>query len=163
MACGDGGWPAVLGESECLAMDDSLPRCQSLVKSCYDYESVWTCLPAGIYCNSALIKPYYGTGQNPYDVRIPCGRSSLCYEHMDWIADWLNKPEVQGSLGVEVHDYANCRTSVNSNFLFHGDWAKPYHRVVPGILEEIPVLIYAVSTCLLQCYLKANWAIYFSS
>jgi cathepsin A (carboxypeptidase C) len=24
-----------------------------------------------------------------------------------------------------------------------GDWMKPFHRVVPGILEQIPVLIYA--------------------
>lgn len=146
MACGDGGWPAVLGESQCQSMDDALPRCQSLIRSCYNYDSVWTCLPASIYCNRQILTPYYQTGQNPYDVRSKCTGNSLCYEQLDWISDWLNKPEVQDSLGVEVDGYDNCKSDVNQNFLFNGDWTKPFHLAVPGILEEIPVLIYAVST-----------------
>jgi cathepsin A (carboxypeptidase C) len=52
MACGDGGWPAVLDESQCQSMDNSLPRCQSLIESCYNSESVWSCVPASIYCNT---------------------------------------------------------------------------------------------------------------
>ncbi len=54
MACGDGGWPAVLDDSECTSMDNSLPRCQSLIESCYNSESVWSCVPASIYCNNAV-------------------------------------------------------------------------------------------------------------
>lgn len=146
MACGDGGWPGVLSESQCQTMDDALPRCQSLVKSCYEYESVWTCLPATVYCNRALITPYYETGQNPYDIRTKCTGNSLCYEQLTWISDWLNQKEVQHHLGAEVDSYDNCNTAINQNFLFHGDWTKPFHHAVPGILEEIPVLIYAVST-----------------
>lgn len=145
MACGDGGWPAVLDEGQCQSMDDALPRCQALVRGCYKYENLWTCLPAAIYCNNALIMPYYRTGQNPYDVRVPCGKHSLCYEELDLISGWLNKREVQDCLGAEVHSYDNCNQKVNIDFQLHGDWAKPIHHVVPSILEEIPALIYAVS------------------
>ena len=34
----------------------------------------------------------------------------------------------------------------NRNFLFQGDWMQPYHRLVPGILEKMPILVYAVGS-----------------
>ena len=144
MACGEGGWPAVLDESECQSMDNALPRCQSLIENCYESESVWSCVPASIYCNNAMIGPYQRTGQNVYDVRGKCEDSSnLCYSELGYITKWLNKPEVQASLGVEVDTYDSCNFDINRNFLFQGDWMKPFHRLVPGIIEQIPVLIYA--------------------
>ncbi|KFZ13471.1 hypothetical protein V501_03688 [Pseudogymnoascus sp. VKM F-4519 (FW-2642)] len=147
MACGDGGWPAVLGESDCKAMDDSLARCQSLIESCYQSESVWSCVPASIYCNNAMMGPYQRTGQNVYDVRSKCEDSSnLCYSALGWISEFLNKKEVQAELGVEVSSYDSCNFDINRNFLFQGDWMKPFHRLVPSILEQIPVLIYAGDT-----------------
>ncbi|GAB7361885.1 hypothetical protein MBLNU230_g1923t1 [Neophaeotheca triangularis] len=143
MACGDGGWPAVLSESECTAMDNSLPRCESLIESCYNSESAWTCVPASIYCNNAMIGPYQKTGQNPYDVREKCKGSDLCYDEIDWIQQYLNKDNVMKALGAEVDSYDSCNFDINRNFLFQGDWMKPFHRLVPGILEQIPVLVYA--------------------
>ena len=143
MACGDGGWPAVLSESECQAMDNALPRCQSLITNCYDSESVWSCVPASIYCNNAIIGPYQRTGQNPYDVRRKCKGSNLCYDELDWIQEYLNRDDVMEALGAEVDSYDSCNFDINRNFLFAGDWMKPFHRLVPGILEKIPVLIYA--------------------
>ncbi|WPH03359.1 Carboxypeptidase Y [Acrodontium crateriforme] len=143
MACGDGGWPAVLSESECQSMDNALPRCQSLIQSCYNSESVWSCVPASIYCNNAIIGPYQRTGQNPYDVRVKCEGSSLCYNELDWISEYLNRAEVKEALGAEVSNYDSCNMDINRNFLFQGDWMQPFHRLVPGILKEIPVLIYA--------------------
>ena len=145
MACGDGGWPAVLDESQCRAMDNALPRCLGLIESCYRSESVWSCVPAAIYCNNAIIGPYQRTGANPYDVRRPCGDNPLCYEDLDWISDYLNRADVQDALGVEVHSYDSCNFDINRNFLFQGDWMLPIQRAVPGILEEIPILVYAVS------------------
>ncbi len=62
-ACGEGGYPAVLSESECKSMDSALPRCESMVKSCYDSGSVWSCVPAAIYCNNALLAPYQRTAR----------------------------------------------------------------------------------------------------
>jgi len=143
MACGDGGWPAVLDESACRSMDNALPRCLSLIENCYSSESVWSCVPASIYCNNAMIGPYQRTGQNVYDVRKPCGSNSLCYDELDWIQGFLNKKEVMKAVGAEVSNYESCNFDINRNFLLGGDWMKPFHRVVPGILKEIPVLIYA--------------------
>ncbi|PHH63583.1 hypothetical protein CDD81_5675 [Ophiocordyceps australis] len=144
MACGEGGYPAVLDQGSCQSMDNALPRCQSLVEGCYNSESVWTCVPAAIYCNNALLLPYQRTGQNVYDVRSKCEDSSnLCYSALGWISAWLNKPEVISALGAEVDSYDSCNMDINRNFLFHGDWMMPYYRKVPGILEELPMLIYA--------------------
>lgn len=143
MACGEGGWPAVLDPGACQAMDNAYPRCASLIENCYNSESVWSCVPASIYCNNAMIGPYQRTGQNVYDVRRPCGSNDLCYEEIDWISSYLNKKEVMKAVGAEVNSYDSCNFDINRNFLLQGDWMKPYHRVVPGILEQIPVLVYA--------------------
>jgi len=143
MACGEGGWPAVLDESSCQAMDNAYPRCASLIENCYKSESVWSCVPASIYCNNAMIGPYQRTGQNVYDVRRPCGDNQLCYDEIDYISTFLNKKEVMKAVGAEVSSYDSCNFDINRNFLLQGDWMKPYHRVVPGLLEEIPVLVYA--------------------
>lgn len=146
MACGEGGYPAVLDETECRSMDNALPRCLNLIQGCYSTESVWMCVPAAIYCNNAILVPYQRTGQNVYDVRSPCkDPENLCYTELGWITTYLNKPEVQAELGVETRGYESCNTDVNRNFLLHGDWMLPIQRVVPGILEEIPILVYAVS------------------
>ncbi|KAK4575048.1 hypothetical protein LTR86_000900 [Recurvomyces mirabilis] len=143
MACGDGGWPAVLSPQECTSMDNALPRCQSLIQNCYNSESVWSCVPASIYCNNAMIGPYQRTGQNVYDVRKKCGGNSLCYDELDWIQEYLNRKEVMEALGAEVDKYDSCNFDINRNFLFQGDWMQPFHRLVPGILKEIPILVYA--------------------
>jgi len=90
-----------------------------------------------------MIGPYQRTGQNVYDVRGKCEGGSLCYNDLEWITSYLNKAEVQEALGAEVSSYESCNFDINRNFLFQGDWMKPFHRLVPGILEKIPVLIYA--------------------
>jgi cathepsin A (carboxypeptidase C) len=144
MACGEGGWPAVLDAGECQAMENALPRCQSLIENCYKSESVWSCVPASIYCNNALIGPYQRTGQNVYDVRGKCEDSSnLCYSALGWISEYLNQKDVIDAVGAEVSSYDSCNFDINRNFLFQGDWMQPFHRLVPSILEQIPVLIYA--------------------
>lgn len=144
MACGDGGWPAVLDDASCQSMDSAYPRCAQLIQGCYDSESVWRCVPASIYCNNALIGPYQRTGQNVYDVRGKCKDSSnLCYSELGWISEYLNKKDVQKELGAEVSNYDSCNFDINRNFLFQGDWMQPFHRLVPDLLDQIPVLIYA--------------------
>ena len=144
MACGEGGYPAVLDESTCQSMDNALPRCQSMIEACYNTESAWLCVPASIYCNNALIGPYQRTGLNPYDIRGQCEDSSnLCYKGMGYVSEYLNKAETREAVGAEVDGYESCNFDINRNFVLHGDWMKPYHRLVPDLLEQIPVLIYA--------------------
>ncbi|EPS41995.1 hypothetical protein H072_4030 [Dactylellina haptotyla CBS 200.50] len=144
MACGKGGYPAVLSESQCKSMKDSYPRCASMIENCYNSESSWTCVPASIYCNNVMMGPYQRTGTNVYDIRGPCKDSSnLCYPDLGWISRFLNQKSVIDALGSEVDSYDSCNFDINRNFLFAGDWMKPYHRLVPDLLKQIPVLIYA--------------------
>lgn len=144
MACGEGGYDSVLSESQCQSMDNALPRCQSMIKSCYDSKGFFSCVPASIYCNNQILGTYQQSGRNPYDVRIDCEGGSLCYPGLSNIDSYLNKQDVMEALGVEtVGSYESCNFDINRNFLFNGDWMQPFHLLVPGILEQIPVLIYA--------------------
>lgn len=144
MACGQGGSDAVLEPDQCQVMNDSLPRCLSLIQACYETNSIWSCVPASIYCNNGQMGPYQRTGRNVYDVREMCGESSLCYDDLQYIDDYLNLPEVKAKLGVEVDKFESCNFDINRNFLLAGDWMKPYHKAVIDLLEaDIPVLIYA--------------------
>lgn len=147
MACGEGGQKAVLSEDQCQSMDNALPRCQSLINNCYDSGSVWSCVPATIYCNNAMLGPYQRTGKNVYDIRGECEDSgNLCYSALGWISEFLNQQDVLDALGVEVSGYEGCNFDINRNFMFAGDWMQPYHQLVPSILEKLPVLIYAGDT-----------------
>lgn len=144
MACGKGGADAVLNEEECQNMHSTQGRCLSLIESCYESESIWSCVPASVYCNNAQIGPYQRTGRNVYDIREDCEGGSLCYTGLDYIDKYLNKPEVKEALGAEVETYESCNFDINRNFLFAGDWMKPYHKAVTKLLEaDLPVLIYA--------------------
>lgn len=143
MACGRGGEPAVLPEEQCSAMNDTLGRCLNLIESCYESESVWTCVPASIYCNNAQLAPFQRTGKNVYDVRKEC-EGQLCYSDMEYIDTYLNQDYVQEAIGAEVDHFESCNFDINRNFLFNGDWMKPYHRAVTDLLEKgLPILVYA--------------------
>ena len=121
MACGEGGYDAVLSESECQSMDNALPRCQSMISQCYESKSWFSCVPASIYCNNNILGTYQRSGQNPYDVRIPCEGGSLCYPGLGNIDKYLNKKDVMEALGVETVDsYDSCNFDINRNFLFKG-------------------------------------------
>ena len=143
MACGEGGYPAVLDEASCQSMDNALPRCQSLISSCYSSGSAWVCVPASLYCNSAMIQPFQRTGRNVYDVRMDCEGNDLCYDALTYISSWLNKPETIAAVGAEVDSFESCNFDINRSFQMAGDWMQPIHELIPGLLEKIPVLIYA--------------------
>jgi cathepsin A (carboxypeptidase C) len=145
MACTkESGYKPVLDEAECEGMLANLPRCLSFIESCYESQSVFSCVPASIYCNNGQIGPYQKTGRNVYDVRKMCEGSSLCYKGLEYIDKYLNQDIVKEKLGAEVDTYESCNFDVNRNFMFAGDWMKPYHKNVINLLEQdLPVLIYA--------------------
>lgn len=143
MACGDGGYPAVLSSSTCQKMKNAIPACQQAIQKCYDSQSDSTCRSASQACRN-VESPYFSTGLNPYDVRKQCeGNNGLCYTGMDYVQQYLNQDSVKNALGVEVNSFDNCNNDVNSNFHGTGDDMKPLHRNIPGVLAKIPVLIYA--------------------
>jgi carboxypeptidase C (cathepsin A) len=43
--------------AECTALRNKIPTCQRLIKSCYNFNSRFTCVPAGLYCNGQLYGP----------------------------------------------------------------------------------------------------------
>jgi cathepsin A (carboxypeptidase C) len=91
-----------------------------------------------------MIQPFQSTGLNIYDIRKTCDESNpLCYDILNDIEVYLNKPEIQTILGVDV-EYEGCKRDINMNFLLAGDWMRPYVNYVSRILESgIKVLIYA--------------------
>jgi cathepsin A (carboxypeptidase C) len=42
---------------QCMALRSKVPTCQRLIKSCYDFGSRLTCVPAALYCWSQLFGP----------------------------------------------------------------------------------------------------------
>lgn len=145
MACSyKNGYKPVLDEEACTSMNDTLPRCLSLIKSCYNTKSLFSCVPASIYCNNAQMGPYQKTGKNVYDIRKMCTDNDLCYDGLSYIDDYLNLEEVKEKVGAEVDTYQSCNMDINRNFLFAGDWMKPFQEYILDVLKnDIPILIYA--------------------
>ncbi|AET40377.1 carboxypeptidase C PRC1 Ecym_5642 [Eremothecium cymbalariae DBVPG len=143
MACGRGDAPAVLNDEECSTMNNTLPRCLNLIRTCYSLQNVWSCVPASVYCNNVQLNPFQQSGTNVYDVRKPC-EGELCYGDLKYMSQYLNLPEVKEALGAEVDNFESCNFDINRNFLLNGDWMKPYHHHVSELLDkDLPVLIYA--------------------
>jgi len=136
MACGQGGYPAVLDKGACTSMDAALPDCQKSIKSCYGGDKS-ACQSAFTSCEGALLDPYSQSGANVYDVR---GKQ----EPATGADKFLNSQKVKDAIGVEVVDaYQECSDSVYSGFEKSGDWMLPIQNYIPDILAKIPVLIYA--------------------
>ncbi|KAJ3090220.1 hypothetical protein HK102_004381 [Quaeritorhiza haematococci] len=144
MACNSKYGP-ILDEQQCETMRSKVGTCKSLVEACYNWQVRLTCVPAAIYCNQALIGPVSQTGKNVYDVRKDCDPEGqgLCYSILNDIESYLNRPEIQEAIGVD-REFKGCNLEVNKNFLFAGDWMRPYVRDLPPLLEQgVRVLIYA--------------------
>lgn len=144
MACGRGGAPAVVSADQCANMQNAQPRCNNLINSCYSAQSAWVCTPAAMYCNNAMMNPFQQTGKNVYDVRAMCGKSSLCYDDMAFVDQYLNQNQVKQAVGANIQTYTGCNFDVNRNFLNAGDWMKPFYTHISDVLaKNVPVLVYA--------------------
>ncbi|OSD05705.1 carboxypeptidase C [Trametes coccinea BRFM310] len=133
---------------QCQSMRTKVPTCQRLMKSCYTFDSKFTCVPALLYCNSQLMGPVMQTGKNVYDVRRSCDRSKdgdLCYKELQWIETWMNLPATKRALGVNPSiDFQSCNMEVNQAFAMQGDGARNRAKLLPELVESgIRLLIYA--------------------
>lgn len=114
----------IYSEEQCQEQRDKYPRCKLMMDACYKMPSALTCVPANLYCERAIQAPFDSTGLNPYDIRKPCaGNSGLCYEEIEAIGKYANKPEVRLELGVDekAGQYEGCDDSVGYNFATAGD------------------------------------------
>jgi cathepsin A (carboxypeptidase C) len=144
MAC-DEKYGPILSQERCQKMRDSFPSCKSLISACYDRKSIFSCVPAAMYCNNMMITPFQGTGKNIYDIRKECDstKNSLCYDIATDIDTFLNRPDVKQVLGAD-REYKTCQMGINLRFLLAGDWMRPYvHDIAPLLENGIRVLIYA--------------------
>lgn len=142
MAC-NSTYPPVLDDETCDEMTSKYGRCKALIDQCYQNEITALCVIASFYCENLMLGAYQKTGQNVYDVREKCEDNDLCYSVLDKITFYLNQAEVKDALGVEIKEYEGCSNQVYQDFIMGGDMMKPIHTLVPDILEQIPVLIYA--------------------
>ncbi|KAJ6082790.1 hypothetical protein N7499_007664 [Penicillium canescens] len=101
MACGEGGYPAVLDESTCQSMDNSLGRCQSMIESCYNSESSLICR----------------TGQNVYDIRGKARMRATSATRAWATSASTSVSRVRDAVGAEVDGYDSCNFDINRNFL----------------------------------------------
>ena len=108
-------------------MVDHIPACEKLIMACQVNTSA--CLPADDYCNLMLTTPYYRTGLNPYDIRKPCGDSSLCYDFSN-LDTFLNLDSTRASLHVsdKVEKWVVCSTAVDLA-IAPTDWMKNFQQV----------------------------------
>ncbi|KAJ3317249.1 hypothetical protein HDV06_001820 [Boothiomyces sp. JEL0866] len=134
----------ILDDAVIEGMRAKYSTCANLINACYQYKTPFTCVPGSFYCNSAFIQPFQSTGLNIYDIRKKCDPSNpLCYDILNDIEAYLNRPEIQEQLGVDVQ-YEGCKRDINMNFLLAGDWMRPYVEYIPEILESgVRVLVYA--------------------
>ncbi|KAI9297692.1 hypothetical protein K502DRAFT_363093 [Neoconidiobolus thromboides FSU 785] len=142
MACNNTYAP-VLPKPVCDKMRANFPKCKKMIKSCYDFTSFITCVPASLYCSNVMETPYMKSGMNPYDVRRKCGDNDLCYDIINDLESYYNLPHVMRELGVKVDKYESCSNSVNTGFTITGDLMYPFVRDIPILLSGgIKVLVY---------------------
>ncbi|KAF7297920.1 Carboxypeptidase [Mycena chlorophos] len=133
---------------QCQALKSKIPTCQRMIKSCYNFDSKFTCVPALLYCNSQLFGPLQQTGINLYDVRKKCDRATdgdLCYRQMNWIDTWMNTPANKVAIGANPSlTFASCNMEVNQAFAFQGDGGHNSAKLLPELIEGgVRLLIYA--------------------
>jgi len=140
MAYDSGTAPSVISKTTYNFMTNAIPTCQSDILHCNDVDTTTNCDDAYTYCTTHELDPVTSTGINPYDLRVECGSSSLCYNFTN-VDTWLNNETVQAALGVSKK-WEECNNLVNK--MFESDWMVDYQTKLPPMLENgIRGLIYA--------------------
>ncbi|BGP06618.1 hypothetical protein JCM10049v2_002442 [Rhodotorula toruloides] len=158
------GYGPYVSPRECRKMQEALPRCQSLVKACWDdLRNSALCVSASVYCETRLTSPYFATGRSSYDM-TKFGE----YEEEKWIAEWLNREDVRHELGVDldphghgVKKFKGCSGKVFNHFDATGDGVKPSHPHVASLLNsQISVLLYVgTKDFICNWYGNNEWAL----
>ncbi|KAF7328403.1 Carboxypeptidase [Mycena venus] len=148
MQCTPASIPPVQDIQTCIQMKARLPRCTKWLKeSCHDVFDLINCSTAMAFCQASLMEPYVALGLNNYDLSKKCEGNNHCYTVMEEILKFLNRKDVQLSIGVDVTQYESCSSTVAlafgrlQNDLLHGST-----EYVAALLErDIRVLVYVGS------------------
>ncbi|KAK6542396.1 hypothetical protein TWF694_006351 [Orbilia ellipsospora] len=145
MACGEGGYPSVLEPSDCKVMKNETEKCISMISNCQKNKNATECNETEGFCNGATMGHLGGKdGRNLYDIRQQCDTPGVTCDVQDiGIQKYLNKASFLKAIGAQGNAWDVCNMDVHALFSKSGDWMQPFHESIPGILEQIPVLIYA--------------------
>jgi len=156
----------IFDDATCTSIKAKTPTCARLQEYCYSNPSRLTCVPATLYCWQNIVGPISNSGLNPYDVRRKCDRNGkdgpLCYQQMQWIEAFMNRPEVKKELGApDKLKFESCNMQVNQAFSFQGDGMKNSAVLLPELIDDgIRVLIYAGEDDFMCNYLgNKRWAL----
>ncbi|KAI0058953.1 serine carboxypeptidase [Artomyces pyxidatus] len=148
MTCTPASVPPVLDIGTCVRMKKALARCEKWGKAaCVDQFDSMSCEAAATFCATEIEYPYFSTGLNYYDISQPCEDvSSLCYPVTKTIGEFLDRPDVRETLGVDAHvskKFASCSDKVGQAFSLADDPLHDSIDYVAGLLERgVDVLIY---------------------
>jgi len=133
------GAPCV-SEGTYNSMKAQFPQCEKMITQCNTNNT--GCSEAQAFCNNNIMGPYFESGLNPYDIRIPCQVPGLCYNFTQ-ATNFMNRPDVQRALGVQgTILWQSCNMQVNG--MFENDWMRDFNQYIPDLLNsEIRVMIYA--------------------
>lgn len=143
MLCDRGGLD-VLTEEQCQDIKPDMTKCSFFSFICDKTDSILSCVPARYYCEKAYA-PLREKNLNPYDLRRPCENDHLCYNDMDYVADFMNLNSTKSTLGVPSElKFESCKREVGERFGKANDPATSTQELIGKILDYgIPVLFYA--------------------
>ena len=113
-ACGN-SYGEFLDQETCDQMDDNYFACAKLIENCYAYQDKSSCMPAFLQCNKEIPELYRAQGKNLYDVRKEC-IGKMCFEIVDTMEAYLNRPEVLNALGAQVDKFESCNDDLGFEF-----------------------------------------------
>lgn len=142
-------------DEQAVLMRAYTPACVKMIEGCQDVPEM--CATAQTFCDEYLIAPYSLGGLNPYDIRLPCGDSDLCYDFTH-IEKFLRLDSTRQALNVreDSRPWESCNMEVNADF--SGDWMREFDGLIGPMLEDgLSVLIYA-GDCDFICNYMGNEA-----
>ncbi|KAK6543623.1 hypothetical protein TWF694_000365 [Orbilia ellipsospora] len=147
MACGKGGYPS-LAASVCKGITDKWPTCEAKTKACYaDVTNAAVCKDAYYFCFDNLVEPVSAGGTNAYDIRKTDdfdAEGDPKYIGFINAMDYLGQPENAKAIGAhKKEDFVDLDLDTLDAFRASGDVTAPYHQLIPDIVKQIPVLVYA--------------------
>ncbi|KAI0063122.1 serine carboxypeptidase [Artomyces pyxidatus] len=148
--CTPASVPPVLSISTCIRMKQAYPRCKKwATDACIDQFDAMNCQAAQAFCWNELVVPYGITGRNHYYLTEHCpdGIQDNCYPVIKEITDFLNRPDVRETIGVDPSFQKNISLvakDVFDTFNNAGDNMHDSTPYVAALLERgVRVLIYA--------------------
>ncbi|KAJ3552650.1 hypothetical protein NM688_g4041 [Phlebia brevispora] len=147
--------------TECVSWKEKVPTCERLIRTCYDFDTPQTCIPAVYFCWFKVWDPLFYLNKNVYDVRKTCGdaRNQDCYPEFKWIRRWMNNSLTKQAIGIDPSlNFELVSLRVQLAFHGHGDSVRNSAGLLPELIGDgIRLLVYAGATDL-ACNFMGNEA-----